>query len=244
MSTGNGLHAGSNGHGAGVPAPATATVGAASDTDTDTDTEPEAAPLVLAALWRRVLARTLDWFAMFWVLFALQVMGVSFWVRDYTDEITPAPWGNWFMVLTTIAGLYAILEIVYLAKRGQTPAKELLKIRVAHPGRDDRSLGWGLALARWVVPGLAMALPLAIGPVVLAVLGLPAAFDPKRRTLWDRLAGTVVVPYDAKVVEGPIRNRRAIVRSVMDRQIAAIAGRPDLMEDDDDPHPRHGGPRR
>ena len=168
---------------------------------------------------------------------ALQVIGVTFWVRNYTDSVTPTPWGGTFMVVTTIAGLYAILELIDVAKRGQTPAKELLKIRVVHPDRDGGSLGWGVAFTRWLVPGLAMALPLYLAPFVLAVLGLPALFDPQRRTLHDRLARTTVVPYDAKQVEGPIKSRRALIRSGLDRQVAALAGKPELLDGDDDPTP-------
>jgi hypothetical protein len=75
---------------------------------------------------------------------------------------------------------------------------------------------------------------------VLAVIGLPALFDPQRRTLHDRLARTTVVPYDAKQVEGPIKSRRALIRSGLDRQVAALAGKPELLDGDDDPVP----PRR
>ena len=177
----------------------------------------------LAALWRRGLARFIDYFAMLWALFALQVIGVTAWV----DSTTTA--------FLTIAGLYALLEIVYVAKRGQTPAKELLKIRVVHPDQTGR-LGWGVAVTRWVVPGLAMALPWWSVPIALVVLGLPALFDPQRRTVYDRLAGTLVVPYDATEVEGPIKSRKQLVRNTMDRNIGAVTGDPKLLSDDDGPN--------
>jgi uncharacterized RDD family membrane protein YckC len=179
---------------------------------------------VPAALWRRGIARFIDYFAMCWVLFALQVLSITSWV----DSTSTA--------LVTIAGLYALLEIVYVAKRGQTPAKEWLKIRVSHPGHRAE-LGWRVAIARWVVPGIALALPFVLpwwsAPLALVILGLPALFDPQRRTVYDRLAGTGVFPYDAKFVEGPIKSRQQLVRNSMDRNIAAVAGEPRLMSDDE-----------
>ena len=129
-----------------------------------------------AALWRRGLARFIDYFAMLTWLFAMQIVGVTTsWVDSYTAA------------LVAIAILYAMLEIVYVALRGQTPAKELLKIRVVHPDKTGPP-GWRVAITRWVLPGLALVLPWSIILIVLAVLGAPALFDPQRRTLYDRLA--------------------------------------------------------
>ena len=174
-----------------------------------------------AALWRRGLARFIDYFAMLTWLFAMQIVGVTTsWVDSYTAA------------LVAIAILYAVLEIVYVALRGQTPAKELLKIRVVHPDKTGPP-GWRVAITRWVLPGLALVLPWSIILIVLAVLGAPALFDPQRRTLYDRLAGTIVVPYDAKLAEGPIKSRRRLVHNSMDRTIAAVSGRPELLNDDD-----------
>ncbi len=176
----------------------------------------------LAALWRRGLARFIDYFAMLWALFALQVIGVTSWVDSTT--------GAFF----TIACLYALLEIVYIAKRGQTPAKEMLKIRVVHPDQTG-PLGWSVAVTRWIVPGLALALPWWSIPIALVALGLPALFDPQRRTVYDRFAGTLVVPYDATEVEGPIKSRKQLIRNAMDRNISAVTGDARLMSDDDEP---------
>ena len=171
-----------------------------------------------AALWRRVLARGIDYLAIFWLLFALDVIGVTFWVAKYTDRVTPTPWGSSFVVITTLAGFYAVLEVVYIAKRGQTPAKELLKIRVVRVDRVDPP-GWQTALQRWWLPGLAFALPWWGALAAFAALGLPATVDPQRRTLYDRLSHTVVVPYDAKKVEGPIATRRRSVNEPVSREM-------------------------
>lgn len=190
---------------------------AASSTDVgDAPFEP-----VLAARWRRGLARLLDWTAMLFWLFAMQIIGATSWLIDSV----------WAAFLG-IAVLYALLEIVYLAKRGQTPAKELFKIRVVRAD-GTAGLGWATAVLRWLVPGLALALPWWTIPIALLVLGAPAFVDARRRTLWDMLAGTIVVPYDAKLVEGPIKQRRNLVRSGLERNIAAVTGQPSMLSDDD-----------
>lgn len=190
---------------------------AANSTDTgDAPFEPE-----LAARWRRGLARLLDWTAMLWWLFAMQIIGATSWLIDSV----------WAAFLG-IAVLYALLEIVYVAKRGQTPAKELFKIRVVRVDGTSPP-GWRTAFVRWLVPGLALALPWWTIPIALLVLGAPAFFDARQRTLWDMLAGTIVVPYDAKLVEGPIKQRRNLVRSGLERNIAAVTGQPSMLSDDD-----------
>ncbi len=188
-------------------------------------------PWETAALWRRGGARLLDYLAMVAALFALQIIGLTSVLVD--DAVSAG---------LAIAVLYAVLEVVYVAQRGQTPAKELFKIRVQHVGRKG-GLGWVTALTRWVIPGVALGVPFLAGgygilivPACLIVLGVPALFDPSHRTPWDRLAGTYVTPYDAKLVEGPIRSRKQLVRSAMDRQISAVTNDLSLLrEDDDDP---------
>jgi uncharacterized RDD family membrane protein YckC len=188
------------------------------------EVEPEAP--ALAALWRRGVARFIDYFAMCWALFALQVLGITSWVDSGPTA------------LFTIAWLYAVLEIIYVAKRGQTPAKEMLKIRVTHPEHQG-VLGWRIALTRWVLPGLALALPIVLPwwttPLALVLLGVPALIDPERRSVYDRLAGTTVMRYDAKAVEGPVKSRQQLVRNAMDRNVGAVTSEPKFMSDDDAP---------
>jgi uncharacterized RDD family membrane protein YckC len=156
-------------------------------------------------LWRRVVARLLDYLTAVAILFALQVLRVTFWV-----DSTAA-------VIALIAVIAAAVEIPYLAIRGQTPGKELLRFKVVRDSGEP--LGWRLATTRWALPGLSLLLPPVLVPAVMTVLGLPAIADDRRRAAHDRLARTVVVPYDAKAVEGPIRTRRELRRLAAERAL-------------------------
>ena len=90
---------------------------------------------------------------------------------------------------------------------GQTPAKSLLHQHTVHAGDGTlasfgrmarrEALGKGIG-ALPVLAGAYFRMPLVVAAGVLyGVIGaLLAAADPRRRTLWDRLAGTVVVEGD------------------------------------------------
>jgi uncharacterized RDD family membrane protein YckC len=90
---------------------------------------------------------------------------------------------------------------------GQTPAKSLLHQHVVN-ARDGTLVSFGRMALReavgkgigavLVLGGAYFAVPVAVGAGVLyGVVGaLFAATDPRRRALWDRLAGTVVVEGD------------------------------------------------
>jgi len=104
---------------------------------------------------------------------------------DRIDESLPAP---------IILGLFlfgAIYTIVPTALLGQTLGKIAVGTRVV--AEDDGSLpGWRRSALRWALPGVVGRLPfvgLWVGLAVMASL----VWDPRRRGLHDRLAGTVVV---------------------------------------------------
>jgi len=104
---------------------------------------------------------------------------------DSIDETLPAP---------VILGLFlfgAIYTIVPTALWGQTLGKIAVGSRVV--AEDDGSLpGWRRAALRWALPGVVGRLPLVglwVGLAIMASL----VWDPRRRGLHDRLAGTVVV---------------------------------------------------
>jgi len=104
---------------------------------------------------------------------------------DRIDEALPAP---------IILGLFlfgAIYTIVPTALLGQTLGKIAVGTRVV--AEDDGSLpGWRRSALRWALPGVVGRLPfvgLWVGLAVMASL----VWDPRRRGLHDRLAGTIVV---------------------------------------------------
>ena len=104
---------------------------------------------------------------------------------DRIDESLPA---------AVLLGLFlfgAIYTIVPTALWGQTLGKIAVGSRVV--AEDDGSLpGWRRSVLRWALPGVLGRMPyvgLWVGLAIMASL----AWDPRRRGLHDRLAGTVVV---------------------------------------------------
>ena len=93
-----------------------------------------------------------------------------------------------------LVGLFlfgAIYTIVPTAVLGQTPGKIAVGTRVV--ADVDGSLpGWRRSAVRWALPGLAGRLPVVGLAVSLVIIG-SLLWDPRRRGLHDKLAGTVVV---------------------------------------------------
>ena len=104
---------------------------------------------------------------------------------DRIDESLPAP------ILFGLFLFGAIYTIVPTALWGQTLGKIAVGTRVV--AEDDGSLpGWRRSALRWALPGVVGRLPyvgLWVGLAVMASL----VWDPRRRGLHDRLAGTIVV---------------------------------------------------
>lgn len=93
-----------------------------------------------------------------------------------------------------VAGLFlfgAVYTVVPTALWGQTLGKIAVGTRVVAE-QDGSVPGWRRAAIRWAVPGLAGRLPYVGLWVSLAVLA-SLVWDPRRRGLHDRAAGTIVV---------------------------------------------------
>ena len=111
---------------------------------------------------------------------------------DNVQAALPAP---------VILGLFlfgALYTIVPTAVWGQTPGKIAVGTRVVVEA-DGSLPGWRRAVLRWALPGVVGRLPyvgLGVSLAVMASLG----WDPRRRGLHDRLAGTIVirVPRDGR----------------------------------------------
>lgn len=93
-----------------------------------------------------------------------------------------------------IVGLFlfgAIYTIVPTAVWGQTLGKVAVGTRVV--AEEDGSLpGWRRAALRWALPGVFGRLPYVGLWVSLAIMA-SLIWDPRRRGLHDRLAGTIVI---------------------------------------------------
>jgi uncharacterized RDD family membrane protein YckC len=159
----------------------------------------------------------LDALVVFWLQFALTILGVLWYIDSSTDIVNgetirrvshrgPEPWGDDFAPLITFIVLAFIYEVVFIAARGQTPAKERLKIRVTrvadgkNPTVLQAMLRSSVVAVFRLVPGALM----LVGNLAAFATGVTAPFNMRRRALHDYLAGTMVVRYDADLHEGNI----------------------------------------
>jgi len=169
------------------------------------------------AYWRRGVAFVLDALVVFWLQFALTVLGVLFYIDSSTDTINgqtvrtvahrgPWPWGDDFAPLITFIVLAFIYEVAFISIRGQTPAKERLKIRVTRvadgkiPTVKQAMLRSSVVAVFRLFPGALM----LVGNIAAFATGITAPFNLRRRGLHDYVAGTMVVRYDADFHEGHI----------------------------------------
>jgi uncharacterized RDD family membrane protein YckC len=179
--------------------------------------EPRQPDIGSVQFWRRIVAFMLDALVVFWLQFALTILGVLWYIDSSTEYINgeairtvahrgPEPWGDDFAPLITYIVLAFIYEVAFIAARGQTPAKERLKIRVTRvadgktPTVTQAMLRSSVVAVFRLVPG---ALMLA-GNLAAFATGVSAPFNMRRRALHDYLAGTMVVRYDADLHEGNI----------------------------------------
>jgi uncharacterized RDD family membrane protein YckC len=94
------------------------------------------------------------------------------------------------------AALLTGYELLFIARLGQTPAKDWLNVKVAvHP--SDATPGLNRAARRWLLVLLALLVPdLWVTLALLVIVGAPTLLG-ARRGLHDLVAGTWVVDYDA-----------------------------------------------
>ncbi len=104
---------------------------------------------------------------------------------DDFEGTLPAP------ILLGLFFFGAIYTIVPTAIWGQTLGKIAVGTRVV-VDPDGTVPGWRRSAVRWALPGLAGRLPVVGLVVSLVVLG-SILWDPRRRGLHDRVAGTIVV---------------------------------------------------
>jgi uncharacterized RDD family membrane protein YckC len=91
-------------------------------------------------------------------------------------------------------GIGWLIWACFTFAKGQTPAKQLLGTRVVKPDTGD-AVGWGGMFVREIIfRGIVVSL---LSLITLGIMGLVAPLlilgGERRQTLWDRMAGTVVV---------------------------------------------------
>ena len=155
---------------------------------------------VLAHWWKRLVAALIDGVILsipYYILITVFSIGAADSLEcttDATTGITNCEGGGGFFAAFFISWLvYMILAIVYFvyfhgSDRGQTPGKMIMKIQV----RDEATggtVGYGKAFLRWLVAGL-LGLLCGIGSLID---GLFPLWDPKRQSLHDKAANTLVI---------------------------------------------------
>jgi uncharacterized RDD family membrane protein YckC len=160
---------------------------------TDTDA-PVTLGLVLAPLWRRALAFSLDFILisfLFTPIFAvIAIVYLPDWCRLYIQAAQNPPFippdlptsaeAALSMVVDSLMALYFAL---FQTRHGQTPAKQLLRVRVV----NQAGLKPDFLQAFWRAILLIISMNLFCFPMLYAF------FNPQRRTLHDIIAGTYVV---------------------------------------------------
>jgi uncharacterized RDD family membrane protein YckC len=141
--------------------------------------------LPLASIGQRAVARLVDT-----LLFAVPgaVLLARYLEIDGDDVSIDAP----FWLTLVLAAASALYEVVFIAWRGQTLGKMLLRVRVVQID-DGRIPGVAKSAIRTLVPTVAGAIPFALAPVLALGVYLYALVDRRRQGIHDKAAGTIVV---------------------------------------------------
>lgn len=144
----------------------------------------------LAAPGQRLLARLIDW--AIWIAISMVLAVVVGGGRSTLG--TEVTGGSWLAGLVSTL-LIVAYEVWFVANKGGTPGKLVLGLRVADAATRATPVDYGTSVKR-VVPILIQFVPL-IGPLVSFVIGVISIVliftDARRQTIWDKIAGTVVV---------------------------------------------------
>lgn len=115
----------------------------------------------------------------------------------YPSDVTPAsPWLRFgayllegLLQLVTL-GIGWLIWAAIIVRKGQTPAKQLLRMRVVDASHH-RPVGFArMFFMRGVVAGVVAGIAL---PLTLGILAFMPFWDRRNRNLWDKVSGTAVV---------------------------------------------------
>jgi uncharacterized RDD family membrane protein YckC len=141
------------------------------------------ATVVLAPIWRRVLAQIIDQLI---VLVPVVAIALAVGVRD-VDDITD----HAFAINVAVIATAFVYEFVLIGAWGRTVGKLALGTRAVRIDTGGAVL-WYSSAIRALVPLAAGVIP-GIGQILSLVVYLRAFLDPRKQGWHDRAAGTIVV---------------------------------------------------
>lgn len=149
----------------------------------------------LATLGSRGVARVLDALIV-GVPYSL-VASIVIVVANGGDATTGEPMGgssaqSYVALIGPLLALVVLYETIAVTLWGQTLGKLAVGIRVARQANGRCPLWWEAAL-RIALPAVVALIPVPFALAVAMALYTTAGFDPMRRNITDRAAGTVVV---------------------------------------------------
>lgn len=150
---------------------------------------------------RRLAARVVDLFTVFFLTFALAVTALFAVMPALTDALDIGPWGRTLAPTLLFVMIAVVYETVFVSLRGQTPGKDLLCLRVTDGAGVPPAAGVSLGRSALMAMPFLLPHPLLVA-TTLVVLAAPMAVG--RVSLHDLLTGTDVDAYDADALEGPV----------------------------------------
>ena len=154
----------------------------------------------LATPGKRILARIVDWLIMIVIVVPLYLVVIGTSTSTSSSDSSGSSlgvgiaFGGMFVLLLLVTVGQVLYEVGFIAIKGATPGKMLLRVRVVRES-DGQVPGWGPAFMRWL-PTLVSLVPcvgsfLSLGLWIWALVNLFS--NPKRQTPFDLAAKTIVI---------------------------------------------------
>jgi uncharacterized RDD family membrane protein YckC len=152
----------------------------------DPEGYPDRGPGSLASIGQRAVARIIDT-----ALIAVPLSIVTLvWFSETTDGEVSIEAPIWVVAL--FFALDLTYEVTMVRLFGQTLGKMILGIRIVRIPDGERP-DWGQSGVRFLVPGVADAIPVWFSGFFAIGIYLTAMFDPAYRGVHDKAAGTLVL---------------------------------------------------
>ncbi|MFP4513537.1 MAG: RDD family protein [Acidimicrobiales bacterium] len=152
------------------------------------DEIPESGPGSLAPIWARGIARVVD---LFIIGLAGSLVAQVFGLIEVVDDEVVSQ--NPTLVILVLLVVWALYEVTGTASGGRTVGKLMLGLRI-RSAEVDQAPPPSKSLVRWLLPAIALLLPIAgLQLVVLLVVYFSAVANPRYQGFHDRVAHTLVV---------------------------------------------------